>query len=229
VKLVLLFDIDGTLLDCAGAGRRSMISAFDAAFGRGDACDGIAFGGMTDRAIARQGLAAIGRQATDGAIEALIAGYRGFLAVELSKSEKLKVHDGALSLVERARSHGHAVGLGTGNVREGARLKLEHVGLWDRFDFGGFGCDAEARHELLAIGRARGSERLGCSAEAATTLVIGDTPKDVEAAHAIGATCLAVSTGRFDQAALRAAGARHVVASLSDPLAVEAVTRGLSA
>lgn len=228
VPLVVLFDIDGTLLDCAGAGRRSMIAAFREAFGRADACDAIAFGGMTDRAIARLGLQAISVEASAEAIDGVIASYRGFLALELGKSEKFKVHDGALELVELARSHGHAVGLGTGNVREGARLKLLHCELWDRFEFGGFGCDAEARHELLAVGRARGSERLGSSPESTPTLVIGDTPKDVEAAHAIGAACLAVTTGRFDEAALRAAGARHVVASLGAPLAREAVTRGLS-
>ena len=226
MPLVVLFDIDGTLLDCAGAGRRSMIAAFGAAFGRPDACDGIAFGGMTDRAIARQGLAAIGREPSAGEIDAVIDGYRGFLALELKKSEKFKVHDGALELVELARAHGHAVGLGTGNVRAGARLKLEHCGIWDRFDFGGFGCDAEARHELLDIGRARGHERLGCSPELAPTLVVGDTPKDVAAAHAIGATCLAVSTGRFDAVALRDAGARYVVESLADPLARDVVARG---
>lgn len=227
MPLVVLFDIDGTLVDCAGAGRRSMMAAFGAAFGRPDACDGFVFGGMTDRAIARLGLSAIGRQPTPDAIDDVIAGYRGFLAVELEKSEKFKVHDGAIELVELARSHGHAVGLGTGNVREGARLKLEHCKIWDRFAFGGFGCDAEARHELLAVGRMRGSRQLGCPVESVVTLVVGDTPKDVEAAHAIGAACLAVSTGRFDEAALRAAGARHVVQSLADPLAREAVQRGL--
>jgi phosphoglycolate phosphatase len=225
----VLFDIDGTLLDCAGAGRRSMIAAFGEAFGRPDACDGFVFGGMTDRAIARLGLTAIGLEASADAIDRVIAGYRGFLALELQKIERFKVHHGALELVELARSQGHAVGLGTGNVREGARLKLEHCQIWDRFEFGGFGCDAEARHELLAIGRARGSERLGRAPETTATLVIGDTPKDVEAAHAIGATCLAVTTGRFDAAELRAAGARHVVASLADPLARDAVTRGLNA
>ena len=225
----MLFDIDGTLLDCAGAGRRSMIAAFGEAFGRPDACEGFVFGGMTDRAIARLGLAAIGVEASAAAIDDVIAGYRGFLALELRKSEKLKVHDGALELVELARSQGHAVGLGTGNVREGARLKLEHCQIWDRFEFGGFGCDAEARHELLQIGAARGREWLGDARGAASTLVIGDTPKDVEAARAIGAACLAVSTGRFDGAALRAAGARHVVPSLSDPLARQLVTGGLNA
>ncbi|MBL8743573.1 MAG: HAD family hydrolase [Myxococcales bacterium] len=226
MQLILLFDIDGTLLDCAGAGRRSMISAFGAAYGRPDACDGFVFGGMTDRAIARQGLEAIGQDASPRAIDALIDGYRGFLAVELAKSEKLRVHDGALSLVELARSQGHAVGLGTGNVRAGARLKLEHAGIWDRFDFGGFGCDAEARPELLSIGRGRGRERLGTSETA--TWVIGDTPRDVEAAHAIGADCLAVTTGRFDAQALRAAGARHVVDSLADALARDIVVKGIS-
>lgn len=225
---IILFDIDGTLLDCAGAGRRAMVLAFGKAAGRPDAVDKIVFGGMTDRAIARLGLSEIGAEVDEAGIDAVISAYRAFLEEELPKTERFRVHDGALELVELAHATGHAVGLGTGNVRDGARLKLERAGVWHRFDFGGFGCDAEARDVLLSIGRARGAERLRCDAQSSETLVIGDTPRDVHAAHAIGAKCLAVTTGRFDRQQLSDAGADRVVASLSEPAARAALTESFS-
>src|SRR5690606_24512845 len=123
-----------------------------------------------------------------------------------------------------------AVGLGTGNVRAGARLKLERGGLWDLFDFGGFGCDAEARDALLGVGRERGAARLGkAHPDRVPMLIIGDTPRDVAAAHVIGARCLAVATGRFGPEELAQAGADDVVDSLGGERARSCLERWLSA
>src|SRR6185312_16357516 len=153
---ILLFDIDGTLLDTGGAGRRSMERAFADRHARRDACAGISFGGMTDRAIARAGLAAIGVEPTPAAIDDLIAAYLAVLAEELAASSAV-VHAGIEPALDAAAAAGAAVGLGTGNVRAGARLKLARVGLHERFAFGGFGCDDEARDALLRVGAERGA------------------------------------------------------------------------
>ena len=77
---VLLFDIDGTLLDTGGCGRRAVERAFALRHGRADACAALSFGGMTDRAIARAGLLAIGAEATAQAIDHLLAAYLEALA-----------------------------------------------------------------------------------------------------------------------------------------------------
>jgi phosphoglycolate phosphatase-like HAD superfamily hydrolase len=108
-----------------------------------------------------------------------------------------------------------AQGLGTGNIVEGARLKLEHVGLYHHFGFGGFGSDHELRVELIRVGAERGARQLGRKREACRVVVIGDTPKDIDAARGIGAESLAVGTGSFSSTELRQYGATYAFDDLS--------------
>lgn len=207
---VLLFDIDGTLVTTGGAGRRSMELAFERLHGRRDACDSFSMSGMTDRAIARKGLQAIGAEDSTGAIDAVIAAYLAHLAQEVHKVDdrSYRVFPGMREAVREARARsGFAVGLGTGNVREGARVKLERVSIYDQFAFGGFGCDAEDRTELIRFGAKSGAALLGAPVEECRVVVIGDTPKDVHAAKGIGAECIGVGTGSYTPEALMEAGA----------------------
>jgi phosphoglycolate phosphatase-like HAD superfamily hydrolase len=220
--LVLLFDIDGTLLDSGGAGRRAIDRAFERLHGRRDACASFSFGGMTDRAIARAGLVAIGAAVTAEAIDGLIAAYLEALAEELPPSRAI-VHAGVEAALDAASASGAAVGLGTGNVRPGARLKLARVGLAERFAFGGFGCDHEVRSELLRAGVARGAALLGAPVAECRMVIIGDTPKDVAAAQAIGAESLAVATGPFSMDALAVTRPTWLFRDLSDPGALDAL------
>lgn len=222
---IVLFDIDGTLVDCGGAGRRAMALAFEQQFGRSDACATIAFGGMTDRGIIRAALQGLGVTDIDpAAIDALIEIYLSHLTQGMPTATTYRELAGARAVSEACRRElGLAVGLGTGNVRQGARLKLERFGLWSLFSFGGFGCDAEDRAELLAKGRERGAAWLDLEPDEVQVLVIGDTPRDVHAAHAIGARCLAVSTGRFSAEELHDAGADEVVTSLESREAWRAI------
>src|SRR5262249_15158691 len=138
-----------------------------------------------------------------------------------------KVHAGILAALSAAEGTGAAVGLGTGNLREGARLKLSRVGLLGRFAFGGFGSDHESRPELLRIGAERGAAALEAPVGECGVVVIGDTPKDVSAALAIGAECLAVATGSFDAAALAAAGATWTFRDLAEEGALDALLDGV--
>jgi phosphoglycolate phosphatase-like HAD superfamily hydrolase len=214
---VLLFDIDGTLLLTGGAGRRSFRRAFAEVTGREDACEGFSFGGMTDRAIARAGLLAVGRAVDEQTIEQLFESYLRALAEELVSTPSYTIMPGVQPLLARLAGHGHlAVGLGTGNLRRGAEAKLRHGALWDAFSFGGFGCDHEERSELLRRGAERGATALGQPLEACRIVVIGDTVRDVSAAQAIGATCIGVETGGVSSAVLREAGAPHAYRDLTD-------------
>jgi phosphoglycolate phosphatase len=219
---VLLFDIDGTLMDSGGAGRRAMERGFERRHGRRDACAGIAFGGMTDRAIARAGLAAIGADPSAAAIDDLLAAYLDALAEELFASRAI-VHAGVEAALDAGAAAGAAVGLGTGNVRDGARLKLSRVGLHERFAFGGFGSDHEARDLLLRVGAERGALAIGAPLSACRVVVIGDTPRDVAAAQAIGAECLAVATGPFPLDALAACAPTRVFRDLAEDGAIDAL------
>jgi phosphoglycolate phosphatase-like HAD superfamily hydrolase len=210
---VLLFDIDGTLISTGGAGRRAIERAFERRARRRDAC-AFPFAGMTDRAIVRAGLDALGAY-SEADIDALLADYLELLAEELETPVNCRVHAGIEAALDAAAAAGCAIGLGTGNIREGARLKLSRVGIYDRFAFGGFGCDHERRDELLRTGAERGAAALGAPRAACRVVVIGDTPKDVAAAQAIGAESIAVATGTYDEGALAACGATWVFADLS--------------
>jgi len=223
---VLLFDIDGTLVTTGGVGRRAVERAFERAHGRGDACSLIHFDGMTDRSITRLGLEAIGVTPDDEAIDALLSIYLGELEAELLRStpETYRVHVGvAEALAAVSGRAGVALGLGTGNLQDGARLKLQHVGLYQHFGFGGFGSDHELRVELIRVGAERGAARLGLAVSACRVVVIGDTPKDVDAARGIGAESIGVGTAAFTAQQLLEHGATYAFDDLLAPGALRAL------
>lgn len=221
---VLLFDIDGTLIGAGGAGRRAVERAFVAECGRADQLDAVQFNGFTDPLIVRTGLELLGLPPEPARIEAILAAYLAVLPDELARATGFHVKPGVeallAALVGRA---GVAVGLGTGNLRAGAMLKLERAGLGAHFGFGGYGCDHADRAELLRIGAARGAAMLGAPPADCRVVVIGDTPRDVAAAHAIGAVCIGVGTGGIATDVLRAAGADVAVDALTDAAVLAAL------
>ncbi len=214
---VFLFDIDGTILDAAGAGRRAMQAAFELECpGCADAMARVRFAGMTDLGIVRTALLHADQPADDAQVHRVLAHFLARIDDEI-RVDPPRIIDGARACIDVALGlRDAAVGLGTGNHVEGARAKLAAVDLWDPFAFGGFGSDAEHRADMLAMGRERGLALLGT--RVARVVVIGDTPRDVEAAHAIGAVCLAVTTGPYVAQAL--AGADRVVERLDAPEAL---------
>ncbi len=224
MQAVILFDIDGTLITSDGAGTAALERAVALALDLPREPAGFSFAGMTDRAILRRILGERGCDPTEAAIQRVLAVYPDVLAEEVTRAARYRVHVGMQECL-RAVSElpGVEVGLGTGNVERGARIKLGRVGLNDFFAFGGFGCDDEDRAELLRIGAARGAARLGQDLEACRVVVVGDTPRDVAAAHAIGARCLAVATGGASAETLADTRADHLVESMAAPGAVDAL------
>ncbi len=217
---VLLFDIDGTLVSTGGAGRRAMEAAFALHTGRADACSHFSMAGMTDRLIVRRGLQAVGHTEDDAKIDSVIEAYLATLQAELGLATGYALMPGVRATLERvAATPGVAVGLGTGNVRRGAELKLRHGGIWDFFSYGGFGCDAEARDQVILAGARRGAAALGRPLDQCKVWVIGDTPLDVAAAHANGFKCLAVCTGGATRAELAACHPEILAQSLDDSVA----------
>ena len=217
---VLLFDLDGTLVRTGGAGRRAMRRALGAELDAPDALDGVTFGGRTDRWILRTAFERVGRPFDEAGFSRVTATYLGFLEEELASPAGYRVLPAVPELIDACRSPVHvALGLGTGNIEPAAYAKLGPSGLADAFPFGGFGSDAEDRAELVAIGLARGAACLGVEPEATRRVIIGDTARDVDAAKAVGALCLAVGTGGEEPAALTARGADLAVDTLADPRA----------
>lgn len=224
---ILLFDLDGTLVLTGGAGRRALVRAFAELTERSDALDTVDLRGMPDRAILRAALHAIGRGFEPALVDALVARYFECLAEELHTGSGYVVLPGVPALLAQVTGLARvAVGLGTGNFERSARLKLEPGGLNPAFAFGGYGDDHEDRTELVRLGALRGATRLEAKLATCTVLVIGDTPRDVRAAHGIGARCLAVATGGHPADELVAAGAELVVPTLEDPRAAEFLLEG---
>jgi phosphoglycolate phosphatase-like HAD superfamily hydrolase len=215
--MIILFDIDGTLVTTGGAGRTAYERAFAEEFGEGHGLLDFSFSGMTDPLLIRQGLEAADRPVTPEIVEAMVNRYLAHLPEALEAAPSYVVHPGVEALVPRLAGRTDlAVGLGTGNVEQGARLKLEPAGLNEHFDFGGFGSDAEDRAELLRAGAERGAARLGRPLADCRVIVIGDTTRDIEAARRIGAECIAVDTGGADTEAIRRADPDLFVTDLRD-------------
>ncbi len=223
---ILLIDVDGTLVLTGGAGRRAMDRGFAQVVGRSDACDGFSLAGMTDRAIARAGLRACGADQTEAAIDQVLTAYLAALQDELVRATNYRVLDGVFDLLAAASQWpATAIGLGTGNMQQGARLKLAHGNLWHWFAFGGFGCDAEDRATLVRKGAERGAAALGAPVDHCAVWVIGDTPLDVKAARDNGFYCLAVASGGADLATLSACRPDLAVATLADSSVISTLLR----
>jgi phosphoglycolate phosphatase-like HAD superfamily hydrolase len=219
---IYLFDIDGTILSTGGAGTRAFIRAFGQVTGHPEACQGFSFAGMTDLSIIRQSLSAIGRPMEQALVDDILETYLEALRDEIARTERYRIMPGVREVVSALRERPHvAVGLGTGNLRRGAEVKLTRGELWHLFDFGGFGCDFEDRIELLKRGAERGAQQLGLERTDCRVVVIGDTTRDIVAARGIGAECLAVATGSISAETLRAAGADLVVPDLTADGALE--------
>jgi phosphoglycolate phosphatase len=207
----------------AGAGQRALARAFQQLFGVHGALDAVEIAGRTDPLIVRDALAGQGLHADAADLDRLRAAYFQLLADELRASKVCLLPGVERLLVRLAARTDTVLTLLTGNYARSAQLKLEHCGLWHFFAFGVFGDEAPDRNGLVPVALARARERGHLQVRPAHTVVIGDTPYDVGCARAGGAKSLAVATGRSDEATLRAAGADHVLADLSDTDAVLAM------
>ncbi|MEX0818794.1 MAG: haloacid dehalogenase-like hydrolase [Pirellulaceae bacterium] len=192
--LTLLFDIDGTLINTGGAGGAAFIEAF-----RDDFCieepANVPFSGRTDRGIGASLFERHGIADSPENWQRLRDGYLARLPIHLAQRSG-RVLDGVLSLLQRLRAReAVAVGLLTGNLRDGARIKLSFFGLYEHFDFGGFGDEHRDRDRVAAIALAAAHQHANASFDPARLWVIGDTPLDVSCARAIDAQVLAVATG----------------------------------
>ncbi len=211
-----LFDIDGTLVDTGGAGLRSLQEAAVECFG--GACPEPDLAGSTDLGVLAGILAHFGRPAEEEIAETFFSAYLRRLEWNLAHGEfPGRVLPGAAALLETLHGcDGVSVGLLTGNTAGGAAAKMRHYGLHGYFAFGAYGCDHADRNRLGPLALERASVHAGRPFSPDETLVIGDTPKDVACAKALGARCLAVATGRFRAEELRACGADRVVATLEE-------------
>lgn len=218
--VLYLFDLDGTLLRCGGAGARALDAVFAARFGLAAAMDGVDAGGRTDPYLVEQVFVRrLGRRPDPDELDSVLAAYLPELARELAPradgGSTVRAVPGAGELLDALGARAEVtLGVATGNVAAAAALKLAAVGLAGRFAFGGFGCDSADRAALVARGIARGRAHLGRACPDERIVVVGDTVHDVAAARACGVRVVAVTTGSGTRAELEAAGADVVLDEL---------------
>lgn len=214
---LLLFDIDGTLILTGGAGVRALNRAFHQVVGIVNAMDSIRPHGKTDPGIVREVFHARGQTDVDlPVISQILDAYVGFLAKEVkASSNSYRVLPGILPFLQAFSGHPEvALGLATGNVEGGARIKLDPGDLNRYFSFGGFGSDAENRTHLVQHAARKGTETLGRAFDPEDVFVIGDTPRDVNAGREAGFQTVAIATGDHSTAILKESGAGLVIDDL---------------
>ncbi len=216
MKLVL-FDIDGTLMDSGGAGSRALNAAFLQMFSIDNAFQGIRMGGKTDTEIIREAVERLGI-AMDGKMPRFTGFYLDNLRAGIGQNSRKRLKPGVREALNTLQIiEGAALGLLTGNIEEGARIKLGAFGLNEYFPAGAFGSDNPDRNVLLPIALERFRELLPhAGLSSGDCIVVGDTPRDVECAKLHGARSVAVATGGYTAAELLATRADAVLNDLSD-------------
>jgi phosphoglycolate phosphatase-like HAD superfamily hydrolase len=221
MRRLLLFDIDGTLV-WGGPAKDVFHLALVETFGTAGDIEVHSFAGKTDPQIARELLrgAGLSDDDIDRGLPDLWRRYIQGLEAELVE-RPMDVLPGVPELLEALADHADvALALLTGNIVDGARLKLGSAGLFHHFTMGSYGSDSENRDELPAVALERARELWGVDFPVEEVIVVGDTPRDVQCGRAVGTRTLGVATGHFDVDALVESGADRVVADFGDTGAV---------
>ena len=221
MRKLVLFDIDGTILLTAGAGRRAIVAALGQEVGDTAAFGQVRFDGKTDPQIVAELLAAAGHPGPHAPerLSAICRRYVELLAGELERqTSRTTTMPGVPALLDRLEAQGGVVlGLLTGNVAEGASLKLRSAGLDPtRFRVGAYGSDSANRPELPPIAARRAEPYFGRIPTGSEVVIIGDTPADIGCGECIGARALAVATGGYSVPDLAACGPHAVFEDLRD-------------
>ncbi len=225
MRRLVLFDIDGTLLLSASAGRHAIRAAFAEEFAELGFFDAVRFDGKTDPQIVTELYAAAGvpEQATQQRVAELLERYLGHLEREVAdRADRVQPLPGIVALLDAlGQREGTVVGLLTGNIVRGAQLKLGAAGLaLDRFAVGAYGSDSAHRPDLPPIAARRAAALFGRVPSGHEVVILGDTPADVTCGQGIGARAIAVATGSYSCDQLSAAGAFAAFDTLADTDAV---------
>jgi phosphoglycolate phosphatase len=219
---ILLFDIDGTLVSTGGAGAVAWRQAFEELHGVPADIGEFTDAGMTDPDVgAKTFEAVLGRTPTPHELAQLIQRRLEHLPEAVAASAGYKILPGVPERLRQLSRAGHLLGLITGNGDGAAHIKLARADLNRWFTFGAYASAGAERADIVREAVARGEAIFREDVPNAEIFVIGDTPRDIEAAHAAGCSAIGIATGHYDVAALRAAGADHVLETLESELPLD--------
>ena len=219
-SILVLFDIDGTLLEVRGAGRRAFSRAISHCFGWKNELKNIRFAGATDLDLFRKISREHDHAPTPADEQRFCDRLAHELKIALGESDiSHTVFPGVPALLSTLSGDPRCLlALVTGNVETCAWIKLQLVSLREHFVLGAFGHEHADRVEIARLALRRAEEHAGHPF--GKMFLIGDTPNDIRAAHAIGAKAVAVCTGSFTRDDLLAAKADAVLDNLLDLPAV---------
>ena len=218
---ILLFDIDGTLVSTGGAGAVAWKQAFEELYGIPADIGQYTDAGMTDPDVgAKTFEAVLQRKPSPHELAQLVQRRLEHLPEAVEQSKGYRVLPGVPERLKQLSRAGHALGLITGNGDGAAHIKLQRAGLNRWFTYGAYASAGVDRPEIVRQAVRRGEAMLGCNVPNTEIYVIGDTPLDIQAAHAVDCTAIAVATGKYDRAALEEAGADHVLETLEEELPI---------
>ena len=204
-----------------GAGADSWRLAFDELYGIPADIGQFTDAGMTDPEVGRKTFEAVLHRAPERReFTRLLERRLHYLHQTVAESEGYRVLPGVLELLPRLIDDGYLLGLVTGNVEAAAHVKLHRAQLNRFFSFGGYGSDSTDRGELTRTALKRASLVYGEPVSPEQAITVGDTPLDVEGAHAAGIACIGVGSYHFNVEQLRDAGADYAIASLEEPLPI---------
>ena len=203
--MLVLFDIDGTLIHSGGSGVHGMNLAFEEIWGMANALQGVPLSGRTDVLILQEALQRQRLAWTAAEIDQFKERYFLHLAADMQQPRPARrLMPGFPELLEHLRKMKHVhLGLLTGNWHKSAEIKLAHFGLWKYFEFGAYADDESDRNKLVPHAIRRAQELYGTTVARDRVYVIGDTPRDIECARPHSATAVAVATGEYSAEELR--------------------------
>lgn len=218
-RIAVLFDIDGTLLITGGAGAASWRLAFDELYGIPADIGKFTDTGMTDPDVGRKTFEAVlERKPERKEFTRLLERRLFYLHQTVADSKDYRVLAGVEGLLPKLIDDGYLLGLVTGNLEAAAHIKLHRAQLNRFFSFGGYGSDSTDRGELTKIALRRATLVYGEPVAPEQAIVVGDTPTDVDGAHAAGMACVGVGSHNYTVDQLRTAGADYAIASLTEGL-----------
>lgn len=223
MKTLVLFDIDGTLITCGKTPRRSITRAMEEIFGTRGGVDAYPFSGKTDTQIVYDVMTGANFASGDvqERMQSALRRYAELLDADL-KPDEIHVLDGVVALLDELNSHSGAVlGLLTGNILEGARIKLGRAGL-DHYFFNGapvigaFGSDSMHRHELASLAVRRAGDITGLAFNGKSIVIVGDSPYDILCGKHLNAKSVAVTTGWHSAQELKEHDPDHLLPGFGD-------------